>query len=108
MTLLTDSAPKARKHHRCDDCGGWIAPGEVYRLSKIQDDGTVYPWRQHLDCFAMAHDVDVAEGNWCEGGRPPLCQDEGVLEELDSWRGCYPHVVCRIELQQQLYEARRD
>lgn len=108
MTLLAESHPRARRHHRCVDCGGWIAPGEIYRLSKVQNDGTVYPWKQHLDCAAMSAEV-VSLGwapDYCDG-IPPLREDEGVMEELDLWRGRYPHVVCRIEMQQQLREARR-
>lgn len=106
-TLLADFQPRARKHHRCFDCRGWIVPGEKHRRANIVNDGAAYTLRQHLDCMAMSAEV-VAAGYApdYDDGIPPLREDEGVMEELDLWRGHYPHVVCRIEFHEQIAELR--
>jgi len=107
-TLLLDDRPRARKHHRCFDCGGWIVPGETHRKSSHVRDGSAYSLRQHLDCLAMSEEV-VADGyapDYWYDGIPPLREDEGVLESLNAWRGRYPHVVTRIEFHEQISDLR--
>lgn len=108
IRTLMSSTPRARKHHRCSDCAGWIVPGEVYHLQKNIFDGRAYSWKQHFDCRAMS-DENVSMGydpNYFYDGVPPLREDEGVIEGLDWWRGHYPHVVCRIEFHHQISELR--
>ena len=104
-TLLADERPRGRKHHRCYDCGRWIAPGEVHRKTANVFDGRAYTLRQHLDCYQMG--IEARRGDDCWEGIPPLWDDELVWEELCRWRGRFPHVVCRLELSQQLAEIRR-
>lgn len=77
-----------------------------YSYSFCKDGGDVWDFKSHLDCKAMAEaDFDMMPNDYWEG-IPALAENDGILEELDSWRGRFPHVVCRIELHEQLYDAR--
>lgn len=42
--------PKARKTHRCCECGGPIHPGEKYGVHSGKWDGEFDSFKQHLDC----------------------------------------------------------
>ena len=35
---------RARKRRRCDDCGGWIGPGETYSRSTMFPSDSDYAW----------------------------------------------------------------
>lgn len=41
VTMLTTSTPKARKAHRCAECGREIAAGEQYRSERFVFDGSL-------------------------------------------------------------------
>lgn len=107
-TLLAETRQVARKYHRCFDCGGWIAPGERYSRVNLAQDGSAYTLLRHIDCVAMSDEVVTAghEPDYWYDGVPPLWEDEGVMDDLDLWRGYYPHVVCRIEFRKQIAELR--
>lgn len=44
------SHPKAKKFHRCHECLGWIAPGEVYLKTWGVWDGDVRTYKTCIDC----------------------------------------------------------
>jgi hypothetical protein len=49
--VLHDENPRARKTHRCDDCGRGIFPGETYRRVDVVTDDYRRAWKscQHCD-----------------------------------------------------------
>ena len=106
VTLISTEVIRARKHHRCDYCGRSIAPGERYRRSALKYDD-LYVWMSHLDCDEMALEHHrISNYGYCEDGIGPLYEDTDLLDNLDYWRGEYPHVVCRLELNIQLSDIR--
>lgn len=109
--LLQDGTRRARRHHQCFHCYRFIAPGEEYGFQNIACDGSVYTLRWHIDCEECAHECRVAAGNiYGDEGFGPLrdewCDSGEYQNECDWWRGHYPHVVARMELTDQLWEAR--
>jgi len=106
IETISDEQRRGRKKHRCDNCHGPIPPGTTYSYGYFKDGGDHWSFRSHLDCKAMAEaDFAMMPNDYWEG-IPALVDNDGLLEELDSWRGRFPHVVCRIELHEQLWEAR--
>jgi hypothetical protein len=104
--LLTEGTRKARKPHQCFHCYRMIEAGTEYGFQTCKYD-SVYTLRWHLDCEEMAS--RYRDPSWyAEEGWGPLrdeLQGSGeYLRELDWWRGDFPHVVCRMELTDQLRE----
>lgn len=100
----------ARKSHQCFHCYQTIPKGEVHDVFTGKDD-TIYTIRSHLDCQYMSHERCglIGWGNYWDGVPPLLddIQDGGEFAlECSQWRGKFPHVVCRLELGEQLAEIR--
>ena len=100
----------ARKPHQCFDCYRTIPAGETYYYFTGKDDH-VYTLRSHLDCHDAAMDV-VNMGHWSDylDGVPPLSDmlsDSGEFRrECDRLRGRFPHVVARLEMNEQESDIR--
>lgn len=111
VQTLASGFRTARKRHQCFECYRDIPPGTRYGYQTNKYDH-VYTLCWHLDCAAMAEEWRaISDHYYDEEGYPPLrdeLQDSGEYEaELERWRGEYPHVVCRMELTDQLYEANK-
>lgn len=65
----------ARKHHKCNFCLDVIHPGERY-IRQFCKDHTIYIWKAHDSCYALAMKLD-----WFDE-----CDDEGL--STDSFREC--------------------
>lgn len=99
---------KARKAHQCFDCQRDIVKGQPHEWVTLKADGDIYTLRQHIDCCAAAdhyrrfHKISF----WDDEGFPPLWEmihDAGEFEiDCGMLRGRFPHVVARLELNQQL------
>lgn len=106
IVLLSETTPRARRCHCCYDCHMTIPIGEVHYAQTCKQDDQIYTLRSHSDCRAAALD-HIADGypTDYEDGVPPLCEmifgGDGQ-RDLDAMRGYWPHVVCRIELRQEL------
>lgn len=50
VTVLSDTHPKARKPHRCIECGRTIPPGERYERIVVKFDGTIHTYRTCAHC----------------------------------------------------------
>jgi len=103
---------KARRLRHCFECYREIAPGQDYAFQTNVYDGTVYTLAWHIDCGCCGSEYRRICAHYYDDdeGFPPL-RDEwlqsGEYEhECDRWRGLYPHVVARMELSDQLREAR--
>ena len=105
-TVLAKGKRTARKSHKCFECYRAIEPGTEYEFQTCKYD-YVYTLCWHLDCGAMGREWrDLADAPCDDEGYGPLRDsliDSGEYEfSLDSFRGHYPHVVCRMELTDQL------
>ncbi len=110
ITVIMEGKHCARKPHQCWHCYRTIPAGVVYGYQACKYD-SVYILRWHLDCEAMATAYIRLTDPYCDEGYPPLRDqlvDNGEYpNELDWWRGEYPHVVCRMELTDQLHEVKK-
>ena len=102
-TLLGNYTYRARKQHRCWNCGGTIAPGTTYVQHACVNDGQAYRLKMHVDCEKAAQ-IFYADNVWdFPDGWPPMLdylQEESRDERkhfFDRLRGHFPHVVCRLE-----------
>lgn len=66
MTHYVDTYPKARREHRCSDCGRTIRVGEKYRRGVGMDNGTAWTWKECLHCQAIV--PLVVDGDFFEEG----------------------------------------
>ena len=108
---LSHGTRKAAKPHQCFHCYLSIAPGESYGYQSNLCDGAFYVLKWHLDCEECAEECRrAAAHDYTDDGWGPLRDDwldNGEYQrECDAWRGFYPHVVARMELTDQLREAR--
>lgn len=112
VTVLLEGTRKARKHHQCWHCYRSIAPGATYGFQNNVCDGSAYTLKWHQDCEAMATEMRKISGHvydW-EGFQPlrdEMCESGEYQSDCNGWRGFYPHVVARMELTDQLREARK-
>lgn len=61
MADFITSHPRARKEHRCSDCGRIIRPGETYRRGVGFESGQVYStWKDCAHCEYVLNEYDVA------------------------------------------------
>lgn len=113
MTFQSYTTFTAKKRHRCEHCRGDILPGARYIRAVGVHDGQFYAGKLHLDCNAMWNEAYRIYADYSEGMPwdllEAICGDEGrqyQLAELNTWRGQYPHVVCRLELRMQKSDIR--
>ena len=59
--------PKARKEHRCTDCGGTIRIGEQYEYYADKCDGVLGVEKRCADCTFIVHEVGRAFYEKCWG-----------------------------------------
>lgn len=52
MTFSTDTHPRARTEHQCNDCHRTIRPGETYRRGVVMD-GTAWTWKECVHCEVL-------------------------------------------------------
>lgn len=113
ITVLNEGRRKARKPHQCFDCYRTIPVGEVHAFQTCKYDH-VYTIRQHTDCFEASEHYRTTAGisPWdYDEGIPPLKDiiiDGGEFElDMARLRGRFPHVVCRLEISEQLAQVQQ-
>ena len=104
-------ARRTRKRHQCFQCYRSIPIGTEAAFFTGAMDDYAYTLYSHPDCQEAADDYfSTAWPDDYWEGYPPLrdaLMDSGEYEfELARMRGLFPHVVCRMELTEQLHEAR--
>ena len=112
VTTISGGVRIARKHHQCFECFRAIAPRQQYGFQTNVYDGSIYTLAWHLDCQECANEYRATSDNYYDDDEfPPLreewCESGEYERELEWWRGLYPHVVARMELTDQLREARK-
>jgi len=61
-SMLEDSMRRARKIHRCMECGRDIKPGQVYRRSVTVDHGDFNATKECQLCHALVEAMITLEG----------------------------------------------
>lgn len=57
---------RARKAHRCHQCGVFIMPGEMYRRSTFAEGGDIWDLKEHVECHKDANDAPgLYDGGEC-------------------------------------------
>ena len=67
IEILSNKKVKARKEHTCNYCGGKINKGEIYEISSLKYEGTIYPWKNHLKCDKLTSDLTMFDDLYGEG-----------------------------------------
>lgn len=111
MTELssTRNIRRTRVPHRCDHCGTIIPPGSAAIKWADIWDGDFYHGYVHHDCRALWLE---AFDTYCDPEERVMPHDlvEAIEPDetraitqaaYDSYRGRYPHVICRLELRWQ-------
>lgn len=89
-----DTYPKARKDHRCSECRGYIRKGTTYQRQTGISDGYPYTWKVHIDCANLFFAMNKDAHRWYDD---QIELPEFSLDEIQAYRGYFPHAVCRIE-----------
>lgn len=100
MTFCSSRTRTARKHHRCQNCWGRIAPGTQYEIVFVAEGGDAWSYKTHIDCSRLAERLWKDQGLGFDEPMPWLYEE--AHEEIAEYRGEYPHVICRLELQREL------
>lgn len=69
-----ETRPKAKKRHKCDECRGWIEPGETYLAVRGVWDGDPLSFKQCPDC------LDLIE--WAKKQSECLCLSFGEVHSV--------------------------
>lgn len=64
---------KARKRHKCEECAGWISPGEQYEYAAGKWEGDFYTFKTCERC------VDLY--TWTKNNVPCVCPVHGNMDE---------------------------
>lgn len=68
VTVLSDTRPRARKPHRCDECARTIEPGEAYRRHSFVFEGRVGCSKCCTHCEVARAWLRDECGGWIYGG----------------------------------------
>jgi hypothetical protein len=78
---------KARKPHKCSECGRAIETGETYRFSKHLYDGVWWDNKQCSHCIVLADWLAVECGGYlCEGVLEDFLEHAREYRRFDLWR----------------------
>jgi hypothetical protein len=79
-------SPRARKPHRCSECGYTIKPGESYARVNALSDGS---WWTAVRCSACYFLCELIEETECDGHGQILWGGDGLQEEVREFYGEY-------------------
>lgn len=123
MNIIKNSTPIARKEHQCDCCGCKIVKGQKYHMQTNVIDGTIYNWKEHEECLAIARklgmfdDIDPDYGLSSDEFIDSINQyvydehyDENIGDIAVEWQNLtYYQTICKIlkELESEKEETPR-
>lgn len=95
--VWNETRPRARKEHRCEECGGAIPKGVFYRRVAVLGDGHWTTYRVHLECAELAHLLGdlMCDGNAAIGQMLEHLSESGIEcepPEIDDALVIYAHV----------------
>ncbi len=84
---LGSTVQKAKKPHRCDNCGRRIEVGQPYLRARIVDGGEAWVWKSHSHC-QLASTILFDRGIEGEDGMLPLVcnmdmEDRRMVRDID-------------------------
>lgn len=85
------SWPRARKEHKCSDCGRTIRPGETYRRG-VGFDGTAWSWKECQHCeyalnrYDLAWDGEYNADDFAEWASDGDCRDVQEARDMAGYR----------------------
>jgi hypothetical protein len=82
--FVATTRPKARKDHRCDECGGWIRAGELHDHIVGKWAGEFGTYRTCMDCVALRCEVNRAVGDDDGCGIPLGCLRYSIGDIYDD------------------------
>lgn len=88
--VWNESAPTARKEHRCCECGGTILAGETYQRISFICDGEAGTFKVCDRCSAVRNRIaEIEESRGCEGPEAvcPIGQLRDAIYEDDDHYG---------------------
>lgn len=93
--------PKARKTHKCDECGREIAPGELYERVAAKWEGEITTLATCAHCQEARLWLEVVCEGWLHGG---------VLEDLSEhrWEGYSPLLEVLAEQMRRGWTRKKD
>lgn len=103
VTVLEDRYLVGRKDHQCQECGCVIAKGTEHYVQVNVWDGDISRWRVHSDCAALYWRAN--EKHICTWDDAYELSDFSI-DELEEFRGFFPHAVCRQELRREISDLR--
>jgi hypothetical protein len=80
-TLLSKTAPVARKTYRCEWCGESILPGEIHEKFVQIFEGDFQSWRAHVECVHMMDCISSEYPEMQEDGFQPHQHRRGKTYE---------------------------
>lgn len=85
MKQIASKRTKARKEHICDMCGSKIYAKENYDLETIENNGTIYNWKQCDYCKGIVSKMSL-EGWYPDGISDQMFNDYLVDNNIDFER----------------------
>lgn len=90
MSFHSEQIRVARKAHKCDGCGGGIAPGEKYTACSGMFEGYFYA-AKHCPCCRTGYDAyaayvnDTSRKGWRPTGSDDWLPWDGFASEVRDW-----------------------
>ena len=78
---------KAKKSHKCCECGNEIKPGETFACCSVKMDSDIEEFKQHMRCFHFARHLNLDFHDECVIG---FC---AIDEEIESYEHDYPEII---------------
>ena len=83
ITTLKENHSIARKEYLCSACGCKINKGQKYYRQTNIYDGSIYDWKEHEECRAIAYELDMYDNCDTEDGLSP----DDFKEMIDDYIG---------------------
>jgi hypothetical protein len=92
-SIWVESRPKARKGHKCVECGGTIVAGEVYHKVNFVFDGSAGTYKECDRCESVRNRVaEIEREHGCHGGEE-WCPFGNLAEAISEADDAYGFLV---------------
>jgi hypothetical protein len=103
-SVFDEATAKARKTHKCTECGGAILPGEVYLKTWGIWEGDAYTFKRCPDCIELV--------KWAAAHVPCICWMYGethssIRDAMDAWDSECPGLAAEADAKIKAVRAKR-